>query len=338
VQTKHHSLTTIKPRSSISLQQKYGVIAQIFFSKGYFTYQITKKSPWFVVVNTHRHDQRIQTAIGISPICDVESGLFFMGSCFGEEMHSRVQSLGLKSHSNPFGVIFHPLPMLQNIQMLWAARDTDAWANHIQSEAFYLHKGIHHSLQHAHRFHHESPEILNAALYREAQIGLSAIQNSDLICITLGTAWIYQHLPTNIYVGNCHKLPQQDFKKHLSKQAEIKSTISQISTILHTINPSATVVFTISPVKHMRDGLNQNLASKSTLISAMTEFMEEQTTGNPSKDLYFPAYEIITEELNDWKFFRSDRMHPTDEAINVVFERFYNSFFPTKDSTLGDTV
>jgi hypothetical protein len=108
VQTKHHSLTTIKPRSSISLQQKYGVIAQIFFSKGYFTYQITKKSPWFVVVNTHRHDQRIQTAIGISPICDVESGLFFMGSCFGEEMHSRIQSLGIKSHSN----LFLPASML----------------------------------------------------------------------------------------------------------------------------------------------------------------------------------------------------------------------------------
>jgi hypothetical protein len=228
--------------------------------------------------------------------------------------------------------------MLQNTQMLWAAQDSNTWANHIQSEAFYLHNGIYHSLQHAYRFHHESPEILGAELYREAQIGLSAIQNSDLICITLGTAWIYQHLPTNIYVGNCHKLPQQDFKKHLSKQADIKITISHISTILHTINPSATVVFTISPVKHMRDGLNQNLASKSTLISAMTEFMEEQTNSNHTKDLYFPAYEIITEELNDWKFFRSDRMHPTDEAINVVFERFYNSFFSTKDSTLGDTV
>lgn len=326
------------PRLSISLLQKYGVMAQIFFNKGYFTYQITKKSPWFVTVNNQRHDQRIQTTIGISPMLHAKSRLFFMGSCFGEEMHTRVQSLGISSHSNPFGVIFHPLPMLQNTQMLWAAQDSNTWANHIQSEAFYLHNGIYHSLQHAYRFHHESPEILGAELYREAQIGLSAIQNSDLICITLGTAWIYQHLPTNIYVGNCHKLPQQDFKKHLSKQAYIKITITQISTILHTINPSATVVFTISPVKHMRDGLNQNLASKSTLISAMTEFMEEQTNSNHTKDLYFPAYEIITEELNDWKFFRSDRMHPTDEAINVVFERFYNSFFSTKDSTLGDTV
>lgn len=313
-------------------------MAQIFFNKGYFTYQITKKSPWFVTVNNQRHDQRIQTTIGISPMLHAKSRLFFMGSCFGEEMHTRVQSLGISSHSNPFGVIFHPLPMLQNTQMLWAAQDSNTWANHIQSEAFYLHNGIYHSLQHAYRFHHESPEILGAELYREAQIGLSAIQNSDLICITLGTAWIYQHLPTNIYVGNCHKLPQQDFNKHLSKQAYIKSTITQISTILHTINPSATVVFTISPVKHLRDGLNQNLASKSTLISAMTEFMEEQTNSNHTKDLYFPAYEIITEELNDWKFFRSDRMHPTDEAINVVFERFYNSFFSTKDSTLGDTV
>ncbi|MFM2424705.1 MAG: hypothetical protein RL747_249 [Bacteroidota bacterium] len=313
-------------------------MAQIFFNKGYFTYQITKKSPWFVTVNNQRHDQRIQTTIGISPMLHAKSRLFFMGSCFGEEMHTRVQSLGISSHSNPFGVIFHPLPMLQNTQMLWAAQDSNTWANHIQSEAFYLHNGIYHSLQHAYRFHHESPEILGAELYREAQIGLSAIQNSDLICITLGTAWIYHHFPSNTWVGNCHKLPQQDFNKHLSKQAYIKSTITQISTILHTINPSATVVFTISPVKHMRDGLNQNLASKSTLISAMTEFMEEQTNSNHTKDLYFPAYEIITEELNDWKFFRSDRMHPTDEAINVVFERFYNSFFSTKDSTLGDTV
>jgi hypothetical protein len=133
-------------------------------------------------------------------------------------------------------------------------------------------------------------------------------------------------------------LPQQDFKKQLSKQAEIKSTIANISRSLHTINPSATVVFTISPVKHMRDGLNQNLASKSTLISAMSEYLEEQNANNSKKDLYFPSYEIITEELNDWKFFRPDRMHPTEDAINVVFERFYNSFFSTKASTLGDTV
>jgi hypothetical protein len=313
-------------------------LAQIFLNKGYFTYQITKKSAWFAAVNTQRHDQRIQTAINISPMCDAKSRLFFMGSCFGEEMHSRVQNLDITSHSNPFGVIFHPLPMLQNIQMLWAARNPETWVDHIRNEGFYIHNGIHHSLQHAYRFHHEKPEFLNAELYRESQIGLSAIQNSDLICITLGTAWIYQHLPTNIYVGNCHKLPQQDFKKQLSKQAEIKSTIANISRSLHTINPSATVVFTISPVKHMRDGLNQNLASKSTLVSAMSEYMEEQNANNSKKDLYFPSYEIITEELNDWTFFRPDRMHPTEDAINVVFERFYNSFFSTKASTLGDTV
>lgn len=253
-------------------------------------------------------------------------------------MHLRCKSRVAKSISNPFGVIFHPLPLLRNLQLIAAAKNMESMLTELGSKDIFETAGIFHSLQHAHRFHNEENTVLQNQIFEVAATALKALEQSDAIFITLGTAWIYRHLPTQTFVGNCHKLPQQDFTKSLSSQSNTKSYIQEIIQVIRSINPLIQIVFTVSPVKHLRDGIQQNLQSKSTLISALVECIEEQTSSPEFKRaIYFPSYEIVHEELNDWRYFKDDKMHPTDEAINIVFERFYGTFFSIKDSTLGTT-
>jgi len=136
-------------------------------------------------------------------------------------------------------------------------------------------------------------------------------------------------------VGNCHKLPQQDFEKSLSKQIDVQAQILGIINHLRHINPTALLVFTVSPVRHLRDGVSENLLSKSTLISALHEVLSAERIQTMKHMHYFPAYDIIREELNDWNYYRDDKMHPSEEAIDIVFKRFYNAFFATNDSTFS---
>jgi hypothetical protein len=260
-----------------------------------------------------------------------EASTFFMGSCFGEEMHLRLIEKQHTSISNPFGVIFHPFPLWRNWQLIANSNNRTTFDAAFHRENTYQHQGVFHSLFHANRFQHTNEPSLINQVFEAANRAHEQATKADLFCVTLGTAWIYQHIPTQQFVGNCHKLPQQDFLKLISKQSDIKAHIQGIITTIKQINPNAHIVFTVSPVKHLRDGILENLRSKSTLISALHEVLESAA---PNVH-YFPAYEIVREELNDWKYYKEDHMHPTADAIDHVFERFYSSFFGNNASTLG---
>jgi hypothetical protein len=260
---------------------------------------------------------------------------FFMGSCFGEEMHVRIAHRNHESASNPFGVIFHPNALCQNVKLIEKSSHSDRFSTALQSENMYQHQGIYHSLQHANRFQNTDRQALEESIFSAALQARKHIQQAHFIAITLGTAWIYRHLPTNSFVGNCHKLPQQDFQKSLTSHIDLKTQIQGIIDHLRLLNTTAQIVFTVSPVRHLRDGVSENLLSKSALISALHEVLSDENQKGNAKTVYFPAYEMIREELNDWRYYKEDKMHPTDEAINTVFERFYNSFFSTKDSTFS---
>lgn len=246
-------------------------------------------------------------------------------------MHRRILAKGHASFANPFGVIFHPRALHNNCALITQAANRSAFESALQTTDFYEHQGIFHSLQHANRFQNTQPTQLLEEIFSIAQQAYIDIQQAHLIGITLGTAWIYEHLPTQQFVGNCHKLPQQEFRKTLSLHAQIKNDVAGLLTAVRQINDHAHLVITVSPVRHLRDGVRENLASKSTLISALGEMLMEQQP----KVHYFPAYEIIREELNDWQYFKAAKMHPTEEAIEVVFDRFYRAFFSTNDSTFS---
>lgn len=274
-----------------------------------------------------------RTAIPVDQIASLgkDDSVFFMGSCFSEEMHLRLLQQQQVSHSNPFGVIFHPFALQKNLELIAQAGDRPAFEQALNTKHLYFSQGTFHSLLHANRFQHPNADQLIDELFNIAHAALQQLKSAQLICITLGTAWIYKHLPTDSFVGNCHKLPQQDFQKSLTTNAEIQGNIQGIITAINQVNPRAELVFTVSPVRHLRDGVQENLRSKSTLITALNEVIAASKIAAH----YFPAYEIIREELNDWHYYKEDRMHPTAEAIDLVFERFYKACFPTNASTLG---
>ena len=269
-----------------------------------------------------RNERRVHTEFWPNKSINNTSNLFFMGSCFGEEIYNRMIENGhTNAISNPYGTIFHPKPLLENLERLTLNKPCIAEEIFTQTAQD---SATHHHLQCAYRFHNADKTSLIDQINKITIGAHNQLIKATHLFITLGTAWHYHHLPTQKIVGNCHKLPQAQFQKHLSPQAEIKQTIHKMCELVGKQLPNLQLIFTISPVKHLRDGLAENLASKSTLISALHECLIEYQ--NNPKIGYFPSYEFVTEELNDWSFFRDDKMHPTTETIDLVFEKFSQAY------------
>ena len=144
---------------------------------------------------------------------------------------------------------------------------------------------------------------------------------SNTIFITLGSSWVYRHLETNEFVGNCQKIPQNQFEKTLLSVEQIIENLNQIETSIKSINSHCNIVFTVSPVRHLRDGISENLISKSHLIVALQAFLSEH-----KNCMYFPSYEIFNDELRDHRFFESDLAHPNEMAIDYIFNRLIETF------------
>jgi hypothetical protein len=138
----------------------------------------------------------------------------------------------------------------------------------------------------------------------------------------LGTAWVYQHEKGNQVVANCHKVPQKEFEKHLLTVDGISAGLQGMVQKIGTINQGAVIVFTISPVRHLKDGFVENQRSKSHLITALHRLLHSPLMHNRGR--YFPSYEIMMDELRDYRFYANDMLHPNDLAIAYIWEKFKN--------------
>jgi hypothetical protein len=150
------------------------------------------------------------------------------------------------------------------------------------------------------------------------------LKTASVLFVTFGTAWGYSYHDSMV-VANCHKVSQLEFKKELSETIEILEAWNDVLGILREFNPTLKVVFTVSPVRHVRDGLIENNQSKAILLDAVRRLNKEK------ESFYFPSYEIVIDQLRDYRFFKQDRVHPTDEAVSVVWESFLNYY--VNDST-----
>lgn len=231
-----------------------------------------------------------------------------MGSCFSTEMHQRAQQLEIESYSNPFGTIFSPTALAETLEYVYQK----------EVPPLFEYNHIFHCLLFANRFQNHSSSELQKQIFETLIECNTKLKSSSHIFITLGTATIYEHNQYKTWVGNCQKLPQNQFIKRQLTIDEIKTSLEKTIKVASKINPSAKLIFTISPVRHLRDGLITNSVSKALLRSALYE-----TLLNKIENVeYFPSYEIVTEELKDLKFYKTDQAHPSDEAIDFVFEKF----------------
>ena len=227
--------------------------------------------------------------------------VFTVGSCFAKHMADRLVHYKFSCASNSYGTLFHPIPLLQNLTDALKQVDIDE-ALFLERDETAFHYSCHSSVW------AESKNDLKKKLQELHLSVAKELKESKLLILTFGTAFLYQ-LVSGKPVANCHKQPKDTFTKGLSSPEEIQNVFYSFYTELKKQNPKIQILLTVSPVRHIRDGVHENNLSKSALLLACDAIQ------NTFEDLhYFPAYEIVMDELRDYRFYEKDRVHPNDEA------------------------
>tara|TARA_R110002072_G_scaffold134913_3_gene275994 strand:+ start:1174 stop:2118 length:945 start_codon:yes stop_codon:yes gene_type:complete len=239
---------------------------------------------------------------------DYNSNVLLFGSCFSENIGKKLDYFKFQNLQNPFGILFHPKAietLISNAIKNKAYSEEDVFLNNEQWHCFDAHS----------KLSNTSKEDLIFYLNSEIKLTSEAIQNSTHIIITLGTAWVYRDIKTDSIVANCHKVPQKQFSKELLSVQEITNSLKNILSLIKSINNDASVVFTVSPIRHTKDGFVENTQSKAHLITAIHQVIN-------NKSFYFPSFEIMMDELRDYRFYNEDMIHPNQVAINYIWDKF----------------
>jgi hypothetical protein len=246
----------------------------------------------------------------------VQDHVFSIGSCFSTEMSDLLKTGQLRNFNNPFGTIFNPFSINTAIKKLH-----DAAIFPEEELIFYQDEFIsldHHS-QFNSRFAHQTLEKING----EIESGNQFLQKTNWVLITYGTSFIYKFLPKKKYAANCHKIPGKYFQKKLLTHLELTDSIYEtISNLKDICQENVQILFTVSPVRHTKDGMVENSLSKSKLIAAIHEILPQFENCH-----YLPAYEILMDDLRDYRFYKEDLIHPNSQAVQYIWEKFGNAYF-----------
>jgi hypothetical protein len=238
----------------------------------------------------------------------------FMGSCFTEEIGGRMLSHKFPVMINPFGTLFNPASICDNLEMLIEGKV-------FSKDDLFMHNGMWFTFSHYTGFNRPDQQECLSVLNKSVLDASSWIRQCNYVLITLGTAWTFIYNATGKLVANCHKLPSADFTRRLLEPEEICERVDHMLTALKKINPGARIIFTVSPVRHWKDGAVNNQLSKSILLLSIHRLMKKHSTIS-----YFPAYEIFMDELRDYRFYAADMLHPSETGSSYVWERFCDSW------------
>lgn len=248
-----------------------------------------------------------------------DSSLLLIGSCFVEHIGEKLEYFKFRSLVNPFGILFHPAAIrnfLQKIAVQTVYTDKD----------IFFDKEVWHCFDAHSKLNHPEKTGMLRRLNKKIKQSFDFLQNASHVVLTLGTAWGYRYRDSGELVANCHKLPQKDFQKTLT---EVEEDLLDCVRIIRSVNPSATVVFTVSPVRHLKDGFMENQVSKSKLITAV-----HNVTGAVEETKYFPAYEIMMDELRDYRFYTRDMLHPNQVAVDYIWQQFTGAWIAPEAASL----
>lgn len=253
---------------------------------------------------------------------DYDSKLLLIGSCFSENISEKLKYFKFNTFSNPFGILFNPIAIERLI------------TNAINSIK-YTEKNIFELNERWHSFDAHSDLSANSKtglLHNlNSQISLTQTQLKEAthLIITVGTSWVYRFIENDTIVGNCHKVPQKKFLKELLSVEEIVNTLENIIMLVKDINPSVNIIFTVSPVRHLKDGFVENSQSKAHLLSAIHKIADAR-----NQLYYFPSYEVLLDDLRDYRFYSRDMVHPNEIAINYIWEQFTNVWVDEKSTSI----
>lgn len=242
-------------------------------------------------------------------------GIVALGSCFTEHIGVRLSSLKFKVNLNPFGILYHPLAIAGALQRLSNPQP-------YSTEDLELYNGLWHSFDHHGRFNHPNPSEALRIINAELACGAAAMQTVDYLLLTFGTATVYTLKQTGKLVANCHKFPGSSFDRSRLSVDEIVDAYVPIFEQFNQSRPNGQIILTVSPVRHLREGFVENQRSKATLILAA-----EALCHRFSFVSYFPAYELVVDDLRDYRFYAADMVHPAPMAIDYIWEQWMDVYF-----------
>jgi len=261
---------------------------------------------------------------GPHPI-DYQSGVLLLGSCFAAHMGDRLGYFQFRNWTNPFGVVFHPAPIAALVARALEQRP-------FTQEDLFQHMGLWRSFAAHGSLAHPESEMALGLLNRSLATLKEALCTASHVVLTLGTAWGYRHLESETLVANCHKQPSGHFQKELTGVAALTEMLDALLGSIQQVNPEATLILSVSPVRHLRDGIVENQRSKAHLVSAV------HAAASAYGAAYFPAYELLVDELRDYRFYAEDMAHPNAIAVQHVWERFREAWVSPAAKPLMDRV
>ncbi len=250
--------------------------------------------------------------------------VIMLGSCFSDNIGNRLRNALFDIDINPFGTLYNPASIASALNDI---------INHRQYtlDDLFEHDGSFHSFSHHSRFSGIDSKAVLSDINSHISSARTALQNASVLCITFGTAYVFRLSDSNKVVSNCHKLPQSMFHRQAMPVDEIVNLWQPLIDCLHRFNPNLKIIFTVSPIRHLADGAHGNQLSKSTLLLAI----DRLTTANPDMAIYFHTYEIMMDDLRDYRFYADDMTHPSAVAVDYIYKNFAQSFFNTETDTLA---
>ena len=274
----------------------------------------------------HHAFRTIVTVQPSSKQIDYDSKVLFTGSCFTENVGNKLRYYKFNTIVNPFGILYNPVSVSNSLKSIIEKKI-------FRKEDLFFHNNLWNSFYHHSRFSHPDQSICLEQINNQVEQAYSLLKEADFLFITFGTAWIYELADTGDIVSNCHKLPASKFNRRRLDTQEIIDLYKNLFQELLSFNPKLNICFTVSPVRHWKDGAVENQLSKAILITAIHAIKDKMKQIN-----YFPAYEILMDDLRDYRFYNEDMLHPNPTAIEYVWKQFKNVFINANCNEIMDQI
>jgi len=243
---------------------------------------------------------------------DYRQKIVLMGSCFAENIGEKLTSRCFPVYVNPFGILYNPVSVGNSLEILMENK-------RFGDEDIFFSNGRWNSYHHHSRFSHQDKEFCLGQINKRVTNGAEQLREASFLFITFGTAWVYENREDQKVVSNCHKQPAKQFRRYRLNVDETVARWETLLTRLWEMNPGLQVIFTVSPIRHWKDGAHENQISKSVLFLVIEGLIAK--FGN-ERIAYFPSYEIVMDELRDYRFYASDMVHLSELAVDYIWERF----------------
>ena len=254
------------------------------------------------------------------------SKIILTGSCFTDHIGRRLADSKLQVCQNPGGILFDPFSIYRNLIEVIENKK-------YVPEDLFKQDDLWHSWNHHSSFSGMEQTAVLGKINADIENTHEFLRSADWMIITFGTAWQYSLIENNLPVANCHKVPSEKFRKTLLQSAEITKCFNDLDNRLHEFNPNLKIIYTVSPVRHIKDGIVENNHSKARLLDAVHEIVSLN-----SHNYYFPSYELVIDVLRDYRFYNSDMIHPSEQAIDYVFDKFIGVYFNDDSKAIYDEI